>query len=191
MIKIDVTIKGLSPLLMNNPQAMYAPRPPRKVGATEDPKKAAEKTTYRTKDNVLYIPYEAIQGTMIVSSKWLKSTKPPMRNLIAAVLNIQPEQIPVLSLEGEPLKTIEVDGRRVVIQPGKAIIKHRAMIPEWQAAFSITYNPEFLPFAGASQDIWHDCLERAGLFVGILDFRPQHLGKFGRFEISQWDVSEI
>jgi hypothetical protein len=33
-----------------------------------------------------------------------------------------------------------------------------------------------------------EVLERAGRLVGILDFRPEKGGRFGKFRVDRWDV---
>jgi len=187
--RVKVGITGLSPLLMNNPKGMFEKKTLRSAGKDYDVKADAEKSAYTQDDGTLYIPAEAITGCMRGASSWVKVPRgtPPLRQLISGVLDIQPSQIPILDKEGKRLEEYKVDVRRVVIMHS-AVPKARAVIPEWQAEFTIGYNTAYCPHPPSQ---FKRVLDIGGHVVGILDFRPQHSGHFGTFEITEWTVEEV
>jgi hypothetical protein len=190
IIKIAVTLANGegSGLLMNNPQGMFEKEGIRPSGKDYDVKKAAEKSAYKLADGTLYIPSEAISASMRGASSWVKVPRgtPPLRQLISGTLEIMPYQIPILDKTGKKQKKYEIDTRRVVIMHS-AVAKARAFIPEWQAKFTISYNTAYCPHPPKT---WKTVLDLAGHVVGILDYRPQHTGHFGKFDIVEWTVEE-
>lgn len=179
MKTIKVEIIGTSPLLMNSPKAMLEPQ---EAGITNKKKKyvpkiEAEKVCYRTKNGKLFVPAEAIKGTMINAATGQKDTvkKMAVRPLVAAGVRISPKEIILNKQE------YEIDQRTVVIQRNR-VVKWRPLIKDWKLSFDINYNDEAI-----DSPVLHKLLEQAGKWVGILDFRPQKLGEFGMFEISKWE----
>lgn len=178
MKKIKVEIVGETPLLMNSPQAMIEQAMGSnltKVTKKRDMVKDAEKLAYKTSKGELYIPAEAIKGSMVNASAYKKAGKYALRPFIAGAVMIKPTQI------GLGTKIYELDIRTVVIQKAR-VVKARPMLENWKASFEIWYNEELLN----DPDTIRVCLEEAGGRVGILDFRPQKLGNFGMFKVTKW-----
>lgn len=189
--KLKVVIRGLSPLLQNNPIRMGAGDGNTKVKQTKPDKNIeAESTTYRDANGSLYIPSSAVFGCMLNAAMDLKvrgSRKSLGAILKGAILGISdangtPRQITVRDLNGNPQTEIDVYSARCVIQRA-GVVKHRAMINEWRLEFIIKFAREYVQQSG----FLIDALERGGILVGIGDYRPEKKGEFGRFEVVSFE----
>jgi hypothetical protein len=65
------------------------------------------------------------------------------------------------------------------------VLKARAKIPKWEAEFDIVYNRILGDDAFVAETL-RKILEDAGTRVGLLDYRPQHKGWFGTFEVVEF-----
>ena len=181
---LQVDVLGRSPgLLMNNPAYMLDEKKgTRKVtqkGSTVEVE--AERSAYKTADGELYIPSEAIFRSLINAGTYIKSGKSSLKSFVSAGIRIFPREIRLGTSE------YKIDLRTVVIQHAR-IVKARASIPEWKARFYVFYDPSIfvtdVKRNVSAIDLISEALGYAGQRIGILDFRPQHLGEFGRFVIS-------
>ena len=177
MKKVNVEITGISPLLMNNPASMIEQAQTKMTIKTAkfDLKKEAEKLAYKDSKGILYIPATAIKGTMIGASSYKKFGKFSAKALVAGGVFISPDKVSLGT------KKYELDIRTVVIQRAR-VVKARPMIENWKVSFVLEYNEKLI---GDHKDL-HEILSDAGERVGLLDFRPQKLGSFGRFKITKW-----
>lgn len=178
MKKINVEIQGLSPLLMNSPKSMIddVGQKISKTTKVYDLKADADKLAYKKSNGELYIPAEAIKGSLINASSFKKIGKYAAKSIIAGSVHISPSEI------GLGVKKYEVDARTVVIQKSR-VVKGRPRIDKWKAKFTINYNEDMLGDAKIIKTI----LSEAGIRIGVLDFRPQKNGSFGMFEITKWE----
>lgn len=184
---IKVTIKGISPILMNRftDEAGIAvssgTSPTLRGGKKGTPREQAEKTAYRDeKTGELYLPGPNIFAAIIEAGKFHKIGRAKVSNakasLVPAGLQVKEIMIPFGT------KEFEVDSRRVVIpSTGGAIMKHRARLDEWQLTFTLevdleVFTPEFARML----------VDDAGKKVGLGDFRPARRGPFGRFVVTEW-----
>lgn len=177
MKKVKVEIKGITPLLMNNPASMIDQATNEVKQKTEryDHKEEAKKLLYKQKNGNLYIPAEAIKGTLIGASSYKKIGKYAARPMIAGGVFISPQEVDLGT------KKYELDIRTVVIQRAR-VVKARPKIESWKASFILSYNEKLI----GNSEIIKTILSEAGERVGLLDFRPQKLGSFGMFEVSKW-----
>ena len=76
----------------------------------------------------------------------------------------------------------EVD-RRAVVNPstGGRIVRTRPKLTTWQVQFALEYDDTLL-----SEKEVREILDNAGRRVGLLDFRPERKGPFGRFMVTAW-----
>ncbi|MFW6282973.1 MAG: hypothetical protein ACOC1P_02880, partial [Minisyncoccales bacterium] len=176
-----VELKGITPLLMNNPQSMIDEQTNQLKQKTskQDLSKEAEKLTYKDTKGNLYVPSEAIKGCMINASAYKKIGKYSAKPIIAGGVHIQPREISLGT------KKYSLDIRTVVIQRSR-VVKARPMIENWKIIFDLQYDETLIP----SSDIIKPILEEGGKRVGILDFRPQKTGSFGMFEITKWEEKD-
>lgn len=183
MKKIKIELEGLTPLLMNNPQALMDKalnknKTIRKTTDNYDYEKDCEKLAYRMKSGELYIPSTAIMGSLIGAASWKKIGKYAVKPILAAAVRVDPiEQIPLGT------KEYTIDMRTVVIQRAR-VVKARPRLDKWTAKFNIIYNEILIP----EVEVIKETLKEAGERVGILDFRPQRMGPFGTFKIKKFQV---
>lgn len=176
MKKINVEIKGISPLLMNNPASMMDETDGIRIRTKKfNHEEEAKKLLYKMKNGNLYIPSEAIKGTLIGGASYKKIGKFSARPMIAGGVFISPQEVDLKT------KKYDLDIRTVVIQRNR-VVKARPKIENWKASFEIEYNEKLI----GNSEIIKSILIEAGERVGLLDFRPQKLGSFGRFEVTKW-----
>jgi len=183
MKTIQVEITGTMPLLMNSPKAMLEPKPS-VSNPNEKPsyEKDAEKVAYRNAKGNLFVPCQAIKGSMINASSFKKVGKYAAKSIIASGVRIQPLEIEILDMKGKPIKNYEIDLRTVVVQRTNRVIKARPKIENWKLQFDLLYNEKMIGDTAIISTI----LEDAGERIGILDFRPQRNGDFGVFKITKF-----
>ncbi|WP_296271758.1 hypothetical protein [Pseudomonas sp. UBA6323] len=70
-----------------------------------------------------------------------------------------------------------VDARSVVVGTSR-LIRYRPKFAGWSATVNIMFSPEMV-----DRDDVIRAAENAGLFVGLLDYRPEKGGAFGRFTV--------
>ncbi len=181
--KILVTIEGLPPgLLMNRfsvekyKESTGGRLKPRQY----DPEVEARNSAYMAEIDgkmQLYVPGFNVYTMILKSSGRRKIGKTSARGMLAGLMKILPDKIPLGT------DKYEIDERRVVI--GRAsIIRYRACLPEWKLDFEILYESDII----ANPYIIKDILEEAGYRMGLLDYRPQHLGPFGTFTVTRFEV---
>jgi len=180
MKKIQVEIKGETPLLMNSPKQMLEPKEAiRKTTKNYIPEEEAEKVAYRTDKGELFVPSIAIKQSIIGASSYKKAGKNALRPIIAAGIRIPQQEI----LLGT--KDYEIDLRTVVIQRAR-VVKARPIIKNWKLNFELLYNDTLI----GDPNIIKEVLSEAGERVGLLDYRPQKLGEFGTFTVTKFEVKE-
>jgi hypothetical protein len=83
-------------------------------------------------------------------------------------------------------KDFEVDSRSVVVPAtGGRIMRHRPRLDEWQTVFTLEVDQnEF------SEKETRKFVQDAGNKCGLLAYRPNRKGWFGKFDIIHWDVLE-
>lgn len=188
------TVRGISPILMHSSKGM---KPRGSIGgepaegsagaskpaAPPSVEEEAESGAYRLADGGLFVPGGAVREALITASGGYevqvagKKRKQPLWQVMAATVFLPQPEIP-LHRGGNPITTYEIDLRRVVV--GRAgVVRARPMIPlPWQLEVEIEYD------AGqwASTEMIVEMLNNAGRYPGLLEFRPEKGGTFGRFE---------
>lgn len=171
--KLEIKIAGLSPLLMHSRKVMKLPKPTR---GDYDNKAYCEAAAYwaSTGKKQLIIPAENIKRSLLVACKFFKlpGTRTSAKSLIAAGLFVEPTEIPLGTA------VYEMDLRYVRIQGKSAIERARPMVRDWSPSFTILYDKAMI-----GKNIIKEILDLAGSRVGVCDFRPEHGGSFGRFEV--------
>jgi len=185
--KIQVKIKGLTPLLMNrlNPEDLKGSETSkRRIHYV--PEEEARKKAYITKvegKEQLYIPNRWIYSMLVKAGAAYKQKgrRTSLSSLLAGTIRIEPEEI----LLGHC--TYEIDERPVRIQSAK-VLAWRPKIKEWQVEFTIVYNKNHITREAAEG--LREILEDGGIRLGIGDFRPQHKGWFGTFSVEEFAVKD-
>src|SRR3989304_3509187 len=171
---VKVTIRGTSPLLMHS----YPMVAPPQGWEKESPEEQAKVAEYRDPDTgELYIPGVAIQRALVGAAAYSKGRgRASLQKPVAACVLISPERCSLGVTE------YEVDSRPVVIAATKGrIVRHRPRLNEWSCSFGIEYDTELLNEADLRAVV-----NDAGSRVGLLDFRPEKKGPFGRVMVTEW-----
>ncbi len=188
--KINVEIKGITPLLMNrlNPESLKSKsRMKMQEYSTETDAANSAYITEIGGIKQLYIPQEAMYSMIINTAKQYKIRRTSLSSLLAGTMRIEPEKIPL----GRKAVVSETEGyvideRAVVIQ-NQRVLKGRAKIPHWSVKFQIVYDGR-LP--SGIENTLKEILEDAGTRMGLLDYRPQHKGWFGTFSVISFALED-
>lgn len=175
MKNVSCTIKGISPLLMNK-----FPLEPVEGIDKASKEEQAEYVAYRhPQTKHLYVPGVAVYRCMVNAALYSKGKgRASLQKTVAGCVFITPEMIDL------GVDSYEIDTRPVVNPTTRGrIIKHRPRIEKWQITFDIEYDNVILTI-----DQVKKVVVDAGQRVGLLDFRPEKKGPFGRFVISKWEV---
>ena len=167
------TIKGISPLLMH-----AFPMQPIEAIEKRSAEEQAEYAAYRDPDTqILYIPGVAIQRALIAAAAYSKGkARASLQKPVAACVLINPERC------GLGVSEYKIDARPVVIPATKGrVIRYRPRLDEWKVELEIEYDNDLL----TEVQLRH-IVDDAGSRVGLLDFRPERKGPFGRFIVIEW-----
>lgn len=171
--EINCTIKGKTPLLMH-----AFPFVPLEAIEKKSPKEQAEYCVYRDQETQeLYIPGTAIQRCLVSGATYSKGKgRSSLQKQVAACVMITPE---VCSLG---IKDYIIDSRPVVNPSTKGrIMRHRPRLNQWNVSFLIEYDDTLL-----KEEEVRKIVDDSGSRVGLLDFRPEKKGSFGRFMVTEW-----
>ena len=81
------------------------------------------------------------------------------------------------------VKEYTIDSRPVVIPATKGrIVRHRPRFDQWEVSFNLEYDTALL-----NETELRQVIDDAGSRVGLLDFRPEKKGPFGRFIVTKWE----
>lgn len=100
------------------------------------------------------------------------------------MLAVLDTEVPLALHDGETPSTWEVDiqqGRNP--NGGEAVCLIRPRFDEWQFSLTIEVDQDQMPLGMA-----RELIDIAGKRIGLLDFRPQRKGIYGRFQVVGWDV---
>ena len=171
---IEVTVRGISPLLMHR-YPLIPVEGMIKLPATEQ----AEHGAYRHPDTgELYVPAANVQRGLVSAAAFSKGKgRASLQKPVAACVYVAPEYLLLGTHE------YAIDTRSVVNPATKGrILCHRPRLDNWELACEVEYDPTLLSEVEMRR-IWDDLGQR----VGILDFRPERKGPFGRFMVTLWN----
>lgn len=168
----SVKIEGQSPLLMHS-FPMTETKGIEKLPREEQ----AEMSTYRDPDGKLFVPGVNVQRCLVSAARYSKGKgRASLEKNVAACVLVTPERL-LLNQD-----QYAVDSRPVVIQATKGrILRHRPRFDKWELEFEIEWDLELL-----SEKEIRQIVDDAGKRVGLLDFRPEKKGPFGRFIVTAW-----
>jgi len=196
MEKLHFTYIGVTPLLMNNPEQTMGKeeeliRGKRKL---DNPEEQAEKRRYLLPDGNFYVPSIAVRNGLLKAARGYTIKSPTGRRVslwptLSGSLQLLDPQFPLLDEIGNPIPGDKyvVNKQRVVIKNYGAFIRGRPEIFPWtlkcvllldtkRVALEILYR---LEESGEKTGVMVD----ASQVVGLLDYRPEKSGWFGRFEV--------
>lgn len=147
----------------------------------------AERAAYRTDEGDLYAPSTWFFRSIIEVGGYYKQrgSRKSLKYILPAAILVPADIIPLVDLDGKPVKDFEVDARPVVIPATKGrIMAYRPKIEVWRATIPMEVDTTIIDL-----DTAHQLLEDAGRRQGVGDFRPEKKGPFGRFKIIRWDFN--
>ncbi len=181
MLTVDVTIKGMTPLIVNRFHEAAAEEASSGIHSRMErpaPNEDAGQRLYRNGHGP-YLPSENLRQCIIAAAGRHKIGRRAATSDVAASIYVSPFEI---TINGE----WHTDSRAVVIKAtGGRILRHRPMFDEWLLAFQIQIDVNLV-----DPKLVRKILEDAGALVGLGDFRPARKGPYGRFEVISWEKKE-
>jgi len=185
MKSILVSIEGLSDLLMNKfNDSSITVKAKKQVGVDQKtPEFVAENATYRDKDNNIFIPYTWLEGTLkgaSVNFKMAGKGKKTYKNIIGSSVAVNP---PEILLSPQKYEIFSIAAVNKIMK--SRVMSHRPRFSNWSVEFAIDILDDTL-----SPEEIKPMLEYAGMYIGIGAWRPGIAGRYGKFQITKWEVIE-
>lgn len=176
MKRINCTITGISALLMHR-----FPMVALEAIDKKSPEEQAEHSAYRSEDRTLFVPGINIQRCLVSAATFSKGKgRASLQKPVAACVIVTPEEVSLGT------KQFSIDSRPVVIAATKGrIVRHRPRLNNWTLTFTLEYDESLL-----KESELRRIVDDAGSRVGLLDFRPERKGPFGRFMVTTWEASK-
>lgn len=177
MKQIDVSIKGVAPLLQHKmsleAETQLASKTKKRAGAVEA--EAVEKSLYKVGDTICQPSEHILQAIIkrLSAYKIVGQRQKTYKELGIGALNISPEMIPHKN------QTWGVDSRTVVIPATRGrTVRLRPRLENWELDFTIEIINDSLPV-----EVVKGALDDAGREGGLGDYRP----RFGRFIVTRFE----
>ncbi len=185
-MKIEVTIEGTTPLLMNKfhdaaqHQATSGTRMSM-VGDKGTPLEQATLKMYAGLDGKAMIPQPNLFRCLIDAGTFFKAGKSKVTtqksSMIPACVDV--EGVEIALAHKEPWT---VDTRAVCIpSTGGRIVCHRPCFNDWALTFTIDLDTAMI-----APKLMRELVDAAGKRIGLGDFRPARKGPFGKFVVTKW-----
>ncbi len=179
-------IEGLTPLLMHrfgDAEEMEANT--RKVHVkAQDPRQAAEKAAYRNAVGELFVPGAAIARMLreAAAAHKQRGSRKSMKYIVPAAVLVLDDQLVLRNCEGKALTEFEVDSRPVVIPSTKGrVMRHRPRLNAWNLEGALQIDDELI-----EPSLVHQFLVEGAAKLGLLDYRPEKGGPFGKSAVVSW-----
>lgn len=171
----EVTIKGVSPLLINRPLTDDETGGSKKKTEVLSPKEKAELVNYYDPDLGCYVPNDMIKASIRDASKNFKRGRGNYAKTIKARLFVSPEKIPLNK------ETYDLIDKRPCRLPsnGAMITAARPRYEDWELKFNIEFEDTAI-----GEGLLKEILDEAGSSTCIGSYRPE----FGRFSVSEFKV---
>jgi hypothetical protein len=174
---VTCKINGVSPLLMHS-----YPMVPIEALEKKTPEEQAKLAAYlKPGTDGLYIPGVAMQRALVGGAAYSKGKgRASLQKPAAACLLVQETYLDLLT------NKYEIDVRPVVIPATKGrVLRYRPRLDAWSVEFNLDYDPTLLSALQVRQIV-----DDTGRHVGLLDFRPEKKGPFGRFVVVFWETAK-
>jgi hypothetical protein len=172
--RIEVTIRGIAPLLMHRFEGNQGESTPKKSGTQYNNQEDAKRALYTNKDGDIVQPGLNIESAMIqaaVNYKIPGQGKKTYKDAFRGGIFVEPRLIP------HKIPKWEIDLQSVVVQRSR-IMRARPRFDDWELEFQILNIDERITPA-----IIKSVLADAGKFIGMGDYRP----RYGRFEVVRFE----
>ncbi len=170
--RADVELTGQTPLLMH-----AFPMVPIHALEKLDIAEQARLAAYIDPEGLYFVPGVNLQRALIAGATYSKGKgRASLQKNAAACLFVSPERL-ILTPQA-----YVVDSRPVVVPATKGrILRHRPRFDQWVVRAALEWDPTLLTAQQVRQIV-----DDTGLRVGLLDFRPERKGPYGRFVVTQW-----
>ena len=188
LVRVAVTLEGVTPLLMNamSTEQLLAIRDkvrPAKNAAKPSPREEADGKVHRMPDGKPHIPVPMLMACLIGAGQFVrldgkKQVSTAKSTVLPGLLTIEDRWLPLRP------ETWEVDiaqGRNP--NGGEAVCIIRPRFDEW--AFDLTLSVDQTQIG---LGVIRELVDIAGNRVGLGDFRPKCKGTFGRFCVTKWEI---
>lgn len=191
MLKIDIRIEGITPLICNkftDAAAMSASSGTRGSSLSVDrgsPEEVAQSKLYLNGDGKPCIPQPNLLRCLVEGGRFHKSGKSMIttntKSILYACVDILGAEIDIDS------KQWSVDTRAVRIpSTGGRILTHRPIFHEWALEFEALLDTSI-----CSQKLFRQIVDDAGSRIGLGDFRPSTKGPYGKFKVTRWSAEDM
>jgi hypothetical protein len=172
-----VELKGISALLMH-----AFPMVPIEALDKKPAEDQAEHAAYRDpQTRELYVPAIAVQRALVSAATYSKGKgRGSLQKPVAACVIVGPERLSLGT------KEYVIDSRPVVIPATKGrVMRHRPRFDAWSIRFDLEFDENLI-----TETQMRRVVDDMGSRVGLLDFRPERKGPFGRCMVTSWEVSK-
>lgn len=189
LLRVDVTCKGVTPLLMNRMSdeqlwAIHYKEKSPKMAPKGSPREVAEPRAYVSLDGELYIPGRCLWACLVAAGQFVRLdgkrqvSSAESTNLTGLMgIGVGPQEPVLLGT-----KQWEVDMQKGTNpNGGEAVPIVRPRVDVWQFTLPITIFTDQI-----SEDKIRELFDVAGIRRGLLDFRPQRKGIYGQFKVLSW-----
>ncbi len=178
----NVTITGITPLLMNRPSQLEISDKSKDVKReTKTPEGIAEGKLYADSEGKIYLPSTWFRGALVEAGKQKKmggkgSSKATYSKAVGSSVSIEPFEIVMKKSNWEVFSILAVNptthGRNIL---------HRPQFKKWEADMQVQFEEEQI-----EPSVLKEIFDIAGKFVGVGDWRPAKKGMFGKFQVTSW-----
>lgn len=193
LIRVDVAVTGLTPLLMN---AMSMETLLKIRSGSKSPKTAAKPSLEEEAHSKLHLlpdgrprmPANALYASWMNAGQFVRldgkrQVSTQKSTVLPGMLHLEDTDMPLHVPGKDKSPTWEVDiqqGRNP--NGGEAVCIVRPRFDEWELRFTIEVDQNQMPIMMAM-----NLISIAGKRIGVLDARPQRRGLFGQFAITKWE----
>jgi hypothetical protein len=182
-------LEGVTSLLMSHPRGMEPDdntiKSSRSKKAVLTAEQVAEARVYRDPLGALYVPVMAVGRALIEAGKSFQdpaNKRATLTKAFAGSIFLPDYEGFTLTRDGDPIVDYEVDTRRAVNKTtrGAILVSRPRVEAPWELAVEFAVDPDLL-----LPDTVARALAIAGKRIGLLAFRPEKLGNFGKFKLVQ------
>jgi hypothetical protein len=178
-MKCHIEITGVSPLLMHRFDEKNLSSPTKNKNLT--PEQIADKFAYKTEEGELYVPMECMYSCLINGGKFSKLGKNKITTMRSSMVPAGINMVNKICLLGT--KEFSVDSRAAVNpSTGGRVMVHRPRLEEWKLSFTLDVDTNLFPESAV-----RTVVDDAGIRIGLLSFRPERKGYFGKFIVTKWE----
>jgi hypothetical protein len=178
----NVTIQGITPLLMNRPSQLEISDKSKDVKReTKTSQEIAEGKLYTDAEGQVYMPSTWFRGALVEAGKLKKmsgkgSSKATYSKVVGSSVSIEPFELFLKNPKWETFTILAVNPTTRGRNP-----LNRPQFKKWEADMQVRFEEEQIESA-----VMKELFDIAGKMVGVGDWRPAKKGMFGKFQVVSW-----